>query len=190
MHKIMLLMRRDDLNDLPTYACPLDYRIRTLDPNDAGDREAWAEIEMAVGEFADPDHARATFDAWFAPDPAGWSNHGFLLEHRGIPVGTASAGQGELAGERLGRVGWVGIAPEHQGRGLAKPLLAVVLAALARDFAAAYLTTQTTSAPAVNLYLNHGFLPHLEPGEDLAGWTMIETMLNRPGLVAGLTANS
>jgi hypothetical protein len=53
------------------------------------------------------------------------------------------------------------------------------MARLARDQAKAYLTTQTTSYPAVNLYLSFGFTPYLGADSVKEGWQLLEEVLHR-----------
>jgi len=104
----------------------------------------------------------------------------FLLENRhGDAIGTATAWYGHFEGEERGRVHWVGIIPSYQGRKLSKPLLSAVMARLARDHQKAYLDTQTTSYPAVNLYLSFGFVPYLRDDSDKEGWLLMEQVLHR-----------
>lgn len=73
---------------------------------------------------------------------------------------------------------WVAIAPQAQGRGLSKPLLAAVcrrIRELGDD--RAQLGTSTWRIPAVNLYLHFGFVPHIRHDEDRAAWRGIESYL-------------
>ena len=83
-------------------------------------------------------------------------------------------------GEERGRVHWVAIEPRFQGRGLAKPLLGAVMARLAHVHRTAYLTTQTTSYRAINLYLDFGFVPYLLAASCEEGWRLTEAALRRP----------
>jgi hypothetical protein len=53
------------------------------------------------------------------------------------------------------------------------------MARLARDHQKAYLDTQTTSYPAVNLYLSFGFVPSLRDDSDKEGWLLMEHLLHR-----------
>jgi len=53
------------------------------------------------------------------------------------------------------------------------------MARLAGDHQKAYLTTQTTSYPAVNLYLSFGFTPYLGAESATEGWVLLEEVLHR-----------
>ena len=43
----------------------------------------------------------------------------------------------------------------------------------------AFLTSQTTSYQAVNMYLNYGFRPILSNEKDYEAWTLLEKTLKR-----------
>ena len=75
-----------------------------------------------------------------------------------------------------------GIAPDRQGRGLAKPLVAAAMQALKVRHGRAYLTTQTTSYKAVRIYLDFGFQPYLVDDSDARGWAILADILGEPSL--------
>ena len=83
----------------------------------------------------------------------------FVEAADGRVVGTTTAWRGEMCGERQGRIHWVAVAATHQGQGLAKVLMAAALDYMAANHERCYLTTQTTSARAIRLYLQLGFRP-------------------------------
>ena len=175
---IPLTMVRDHLDQSPSFVCPAGYAIRTFRPSDA---QSWARVEALAGEFASEDEALREFQEEFGPRSRELEDRCFLLEEsQGAVIGTAMAWDGDLAGEVRGRVHWVGIVPAYQGRGLAKPLLSTVMHRLARDHRKAFLTTQTTSYRAVNLYLNFGFMPYQTDASDVEGWRLMEEILQRP----------
>lgn len=74
---------------------------------------------------------------------------------------------------------WVGVVLEYQGRGLSKPMLSRAMEILAGHHDEFYLTSQTTSWQAVNMYLNFGFEPvRLDENYD-AAWSLMEEKLMR-----------
>jgi predicted GNAT family N-acyltransferase len=73
----------------------------------------------------------------------------------------------------------VGIVPKYQGKKLSKPLLAKSMQVLAEYHDSAYLTSQTTSYQAVNMYLNFGFEPYVTNETDIEAWKLLEEILNR-----------
>jgi len=81
----------------------------------------------------------------------------------------------------MGRVHWVAIDPEHQGRGLSKPLLSTVcntLAAMGHD--EAYLVTSSGRVAAIRLYLHFGFVPVTDAPEAAVAWAALEPILRSP----------
>jgi len=80
----------------------------------------------------------------------------FIENDHGETIATTTAWYGDLTGngEILGRIHWVGVIPAYQGRKLSKPLLSATMNILANHHSSAYLTSQTTSYQAINMYLN------------------------------------
>ena len=62
------------------------------------------------------------------------------------------------------------------------PLLAASLSRIAELHERAYLTTQTTSARAINLYLDFGFIPFETYDRCREGWQLLADVLNHPEL--------
>ncbi len=181
---IPLTMVRDHLHDVPHLVCPSGYTIRTFR---SGDEEHWARVETFAEEFASSDEALRAFVDEFGSRWGELHDRCFLLEEKeGGVIGTAMAWDGDFVGKVRGRVHWVGIIPAYQGRGLARPLLGAVLERLARDHRTCFLTTQTTSYRAVNLYLKFSFMPYLTGILDTEGWRMMEDVLQRRILPADM----
>lgn len=177
MRYISLAMLRDHLDGLPSFDCPPGFGLRTFVP---GDERHWAKIETLAGEFSGEEQALARFQQDYGDALTDLEDRCFFsVNERGTAIGTATAWRGHFAGQDRGRVSWVGIAPAYQGLKLAKPLLAAVMHRLARDERTAYLTTQTTSFRAVNLYLDFGFVPYATHGESEEGWRLMEEVLGR-----------
>jgi GNAT superfamily N-acetyltransferase len=177
MKYVPLEMVRKSMDHLPFFSCPTGYTIRTFVP---GNERLWAEIEAEAGEFDTAEDAVAHFDSELGAFADELEDRCFfLLDPHGNAIGTATAWYGTFAGEVRGRAHWVGIIPSHQGKKLSKPLLSVVMTRLAEDHKKAYLTTQTTSYPAVNLYLSFGFTPYLATGSAVEGWVLLEEVLHR-----------
>jgi ribosomal protein S18 acetylase RimI-like enzyme len=175
--RISLEMVHDHLDHFPYFLCPSDYTIRTFV---RGDERLWARIETEAGEFVSREQALERFQAEFGPFLREMEDRCYLLEDRhGEAIGTATAWSGYFAGEKRGRVHWVGIVPSYQGKKLSKTLLSAVMARLAKEYQKGYLTTQTTSYQAVNLYLNFGFVPFLGSDVSREGWLLMEQVLQR-----------
>jgi ribosomal protein S18 acetylase RimI-like enzyme len=81
-----------------------------------------------------------------------------------------------------GRVHWVGIKPEFQGKGLAKPLVSEVMDIIKKYHSKAYLTTQTESYKAIKIYLDFGFKPFIKDETCPKAWKMLADFLKHPNL--------
>jgi GNAT superfamily N-acetyltransferase len=175
---IRLTMFRPDLLNIPEAALPEGYSIRHFQP---GDEAHWAYIEQAAGEFKTTEAAREHFEREFGSDIAAMRQRClFLVDAQGQPVGTTTAWSGLWDGETIGRIHWVAIVPEHQGKKLSKPLLSAALQTMAAYHTQAYLTTQTTSYKAVGMYLNYGFAPVMKTPTCADGWKLMEQLLGKP----------
>jgi len=179
MQHIKLQMIRKNLNDIPKHELPAGYSFKLFEP---GDEQLWANIETRVDEFKTETDALERFGREFGDrlDEMG-DRCLFLMNAGGEAVGTATAWYGDLEGDGnvRGRIHWVGIVPEYQGRGLSKPLLGEAMEILAAFHDAAYLTSQTTSWQAVNMYLNFGFRPVRLDDDYEAAWSLLEEKLGR-----------
>ena len=106
----------------------------------------------------------------------------FLLSHAGDAVGTATAWFDDaFEGARWGRVHWVAILPEFQGRGLGSVLMTAVCRRLHElGHGRAFLRTAVNRIPAVRLYLRFGFEPHPRNAEEERLWLEILARLGQP----------
>ncbi|MHC4887490.1 MAG: GNAT family N-acetyltransferase [Planctomycetota bacterium] len=164
-------MERDGLEDLPTFLCPDGFSIRFFEP---GDEEAWVALYRLADRYntITPD----LFRREFAGDTANLVRRmQFLLSPKDEVVGTSTAWYDDIDGYTdRGRIHWVAIHPDWQGRGLSKPLLSANLAVL-RDLGhrSAYLMTSTPRIPAITLYLNFGFRPAIRTAEEQQAWQSV-----------------
>jgi ribosomal protein S18 acetylase RimI-like enzyme len=81
-----------------------------------------------------------------------------------------------------GRVHWVGIDPDYQGKGLAKPLVSKTMEIIKERHDKCYLTTQTESFKAIKIYLDFGFVPYLKDETCEKAWKMMADLLKHPAL--------
>ncbi|UYZ21772.1 GNAT family N-acetyltransferase [Mesobacillus jeotgali] len=169
MQRLPLIMAHS-LSNIPSYPLPEPYKIRSFKQ----DEEKWATILTKAGEFDSIDTGLERFRQEFVPYPDAVRQRVFFIEDEtGQAIGTASAWFGELNGEEMGRIHWVGIVPEHQGKKLAKPLLTFLLQQLASMYGKAYLKTQTTNLKAINAYLNLGFEPYIKDEREETIWEQV-----------------
>lgn len=175
--KISLTMQRPNLLDIPDNPLPEGYSVRTFRP---GDETSWARIECAAGEFTTEEEALRHFQQEFGGRVAEMGDRClFIIDEQSAPIGTTTGWYGAFEGSIIGRIHWVAVVPEHQGKKLSKPLLSQALSTLSQFHDRAYLTTQTTSYKAVGMYLNYGFVPVLRHAECEEGWQMIGRLLGR-----------
>lgn len=152
-----VFMMRDDLENVSHFDWPQGFSIR---PFEAGDDQTWWEIH----ELADPlqAHRLGTHRQFFGDDfDQLRARQYFIVSPDGQPIGTATAW---LDSAELGRVHWVAIVPEFQGRGLAKPLISHILERLRElGHARAILDTSSQRPRAISLYKKFGFVEIPDP---------------------------
>lgn len=169
---VPLTMIRDNLEGIPSYRLPSGYSLREYR---SGDEEHWRQIHLLADLYSEisPDLFAREF-----------GSEGRVLADRQLYVldpdlqviGTATAWfDDDFQGRQYGRVHWVAIVPQYQGRGLAKPLMAAVCRRL-RDLGheRAYLRTSSARIPAIRLYLRFGFIPSLDGVPARSLWRRLE----------------
>jgi ribosomal protein S18 acetylase RimI-like enzyme len=147
---IRVTMVLEDLGRVPAYPLPAGHSVRLYRP---GDEQLWLSIQSAADQYnaIRPE----LFARQFGLDPAPLTKRQFfLMAGPDTAIGTATAWfDNDFHGRPYGRIHWVAIIPEFQGRGLAKPLMSAVcrrLQELGHD--RAYLTTSTARVAAIRLY--------------------------------------
>lgn len=183
---IDLLLERIDLENIPEYELPEGYRFVFYQP---GDREAWIAIEQSAKELQSHEHGVKVWEQYYGSVEDTLHDRMIFIENaQGEKVATATAyydQNGELPPER-GQVHWVAVRRDHQGKGLAKPLISQVLKVMKqRGHTEAMLHTQTTTWVAVKLYLDFGFRPMAEnAAKNRDGWRIIRALTDHPALAA------
>jgi len=177
-----VLMVKPNPAEYPDYTLPGGY---TLCPYRQGMVEDWAELQLMSEQFDSLEEARSYFAREFLAFPDELSAKClFVKDSAGSVVATASIWRGEHFGRTLQRIHWVAVHPGHQGKGLAKALLAQTLNLYNKlgytDFV--YLTTQTWSYKAINLYLQFGFEPYL--GSRPTRWSGTDEQFDRDKVTA------
>ncbi|MBS4209979.1 GNAT family N-acetyltransferase [Bacillus sp. FJAT-50079] len=179
MKRISVKMVRKNLLDIPQFSLPEGFTIRLFRK---GDEHHWARIETSVDEFINEEAALERFNKEFGPYIDEMTSRCLFIENEhGEPIATTTAWYGDVNGdgEIAGRIHWVGVVPEYQGRKLSKPLLSAAMNILADHHSKAYLTSQTTSYQAINMYINYGFEPDLTLPNSQEAWSLLEDVLNR-----------
>lgn len=172
---VRVVMTRGTLENLAEAPLPPGFTLRWYAP---GDEAHWLRIHRAADRLnvIRPE----LFPEQFGNDPALLGQRQcYALSPEGEVVGTASAWFDDaFEGGRWGRVHWVAVLPEFQGRGLGGALLGAVcrrLRELGHD--RAYLTTSAARLPAIALYLKFGFEPRIRGAAEAALWREIYARL-------------
>lgn len=164
-------MFRPTLEDLPVFALPAGFSLRTYQ---SGDENAWVAIHLQADRWN-----RVTLETFwreFGNDVGPLAARQFYLcDAVGTPIGTATGWfNAAYYGQPWGRIHWVALLPEYHGRGLAKPLLAAACWRM-RELGhnQAYLVTSSARIPAINLYRSFGFAPEIHTPDDEMVWSQI-----------------
>lgn len=174
---INITMIRENLDDIPQFALCEPFAIRRYEP---GDENVWTDIHLKADRYntITPD----LFAKQFGSDVQVLRERQcYLCKADARAIGTASAWfDDNYNGQRSGRVHWVAIVPEMQGKGLSKPLLAAVCNRLKElGHERACLGTSTARIPAVSLYLKFGFVPEIKDNNDVKAWKDVEEKLGK-----------
>jgi GNAT superfamily N-acetyltransferase len=175
---ISVHMIRDGLDNIPNYPLPPGYSTRWYRP---GDERLWVDIQARSDRYNEI--TLALFVKAFGLDPQPLAERQcFLCNAQGEVIGTATAWfDDDYCGQPYGQLHWVAIVPQAQGRGLAKPLLSIVLNRMAElGHTRCYLGTSTARVPAINLYTKFGFVPHIRSADDLAVWREMQRWIKEP----------
>jgi GNAT superfamily N-acetyltransferase len=165
---IGVLMICPDPAQYPRVDLPPSYTFYRYEP---GLEQAWGRLQVDSGQSDSQEKAEALFTREFLADPAAAAQRCFFVlgpDHQ--VVGTASLWFGDHFGTRQERVHWVTVAAAEQGRGIAKALLTRLFDCYHELGCTGqiYLTTQTWSYRAINLYTRFGFVPYR--GDKPPGW--------------------
>lgn len=180
-------MERDSLDEFPRVPLPAGYRLRAYRP---GDEAHWIAMQQAAEPFF------TVADDLFEKEYGGHRSElpgrmVFVETDAGDVVATASAWWEDKynAPSPRGRVHWVVVRPDHQGRGLTKPMMTAVLERMAARHDSAMLGTSSGRVWAVKVYLDYGFHPvpaELETPEILQAWQDVQSVLQHPALAPWL----
>ncbi|MDA0991192.1 MAG: GNAT family N-acetyltransferase [Verrucomicrobia bacterium] len=158
---------RPNLQNVPAFAIPDGLSLKTYSP---GCEAWWREIhdDVAPNFYS----GGAVFTKYFGSDPEVLGQRMVFFCDGSRPIATATAWyENGDDGESWGRVHFVAVVRDWQGRGVSKALLSDCCARLKHlGHTRACLHTQPARLPAINLYLQFGFLPQLRTPEETAIW--------------------
>ena len=183
-------MVRDGFDDVPDFALPAGYRFRGFrDSDDA----VWTALQRAAEPFFDI--ADGLFEEQYGPQRAALPERMWFVESdAGQSVASISAwweNEPPTPQDR-GRIHWVVVHPEHQGRGLSKAMMTKAMTRLAQSHSGAVLGTSSGRPWAVKVYLDFGFLPdtaELVKPEILQAWRDVQSVIGHPVLERILARN-
>ena len=165
---IGVLMTCQNVTGYPRCPLPAGYELRMYEP---GMEKDWAVLQASVEHMDTPEEALARFSEELAPDQDTLRNRAFFVySPSGKLAASAILWYGNHFGRTLARVHWVAVAPEEQGKGLCKALMTILMDLYHRCSLTGgiYLTSQTWSYKALNIYRQFGFKPYIGPQP--SGW--------------------
>jgi len=174
---LRVTMVLENLDSIPTFDLPAPYAIR---PYQADDETAWTQIHIHSDDLnpITPE----LFSQQFGSDPGLLrARQLYLVNEPGLPIGTGTAWfNPDFQGRNFGRVHWLAIVPEYQGRGLGKALLSLICRRLVElGHEEAYLTTSFQRIKAIRLYLNFGFKPLISSSQEQEAWNELRDRIGR-----------
>lgn len=183
MEFIHVSMVRPDMANIPQHALPAGFSFRFYRP---GDADTWVRIwQEAESILRLHPIDRPLFDKEFGTDlPAMEKRCLFVVAPDGREVGTTTAWyDNEYAGKSWGRIHWVAISSDYQGKGLAKPMMTEAMNLMKRlGHGRAVLGTQTPRLAAIKLYLDFGFTPDMTTPDAARAWKLVQDVLHHPAL--------
>jgi len=157
-----LKMVRKAGTPIPDFPLPEGFKYTYFQE---GDEMDWARIETSVDEFDSEFAALLRFKEDFMPHVEELNRRCLFIETEdGEKVATANAWWSYVENERRAWLHWVSVAAGYQGLGLGKAIVSKVTRLLMEiegdvDF---YLSTQTWSYKAINIYKKCGYEPTAE----------------------------
>lgn len=181
-------MVRGHLHAIPEYALPAGYIVRMYREGDAA---TWTALQMAAEPFITV--TPALFDSQYGDALDALPVRMFFIEtESGEPAASISAWweTDRFNPQERGRIHWVVVHPDHQRRGLTKPMMTLAMQRLAQFHSAAMLGTHTSRPWAIKVYLDFGFLPDaaelIAKPEVATAWRALQAYLKHPILAAAL----
>jgi GNAT superfamily N-acetyltransferase len=175
-----IFLIRQNLENIPDFPLPEPFTMRNYV---IGDEENWFNIYKAADKYNKI--YSSMFKEYFGADEVKLGRRQFYIcNESDEAIATATSWYNpDYHGVHIGRVHWVAVHPDYQGRGLAKPLLSSVLLRLkGLGHHKCYLRTLHVRTPAIRLYLSYGFRPDIRSNEDRRIWEEINERFKSAGL--------
>lgn len=172
-----LHMLRPHLQDLPAFALPEGYGLRTFRE---GDGANWVRI---IAESFNADPATLSFETTMRDSPAFRPERIFFITCGDEPVATASAYYSPEFLPDAGMVHYVGALNGHTGKRLGYMVVLATLQQMVREGRRrAWLSTDDFRLPAIKTYLNLDFEPLLIHENQRERWPAVFVKLGMPDL--------
>ena len=191
---IGVIMEKRDTFDYPRYSLPNGFEFSLFRQ---GFERQWAELQLEAGLADTLEDAESVFRHEFLYGKSiDWTNRDkeavlpenteecpcfnemcrrmvFVVDGSGNLAGTGALWKGDIFGTERQRLHWIAVKPEHQGKGIAKAIVARLLDTYNRLGYSkyVYLTSQTWSYKALGIYMNFGFTPYM--GEKPEKWKSV-----------------
>lgn len=181
---ITVYMISKNLKAPEQFKLPKGYKYRFF--NRKTGREDWCRVTLKTDLFNKIDEAYKTFDDEFAPFLSEMERRCiFLIDTKKDKIiGTITAWYTNIAGRDYGKIHWVGIDEDYQGKGLGKCMINYGVAHLATMHDIGKLGTQAFRLAAIKRYLTCDFVPWIRKAEDEGEWDRVEKLINHEGLRA------
>lgn len=158
-----VIMIKYDTENYPRYSFPEGFYITGYKP---GYEYEWAAVELEEEDLAPLERGVEVFKKTFMSEPDMlYDRCLFVIDGRRDRVAAVlSLWRGSLGSDAPRcRIHWVATRAEYQGLGLIKAALTYVFDLYHRlsETGYIYLTTQTESYKAINIYKKFGFLPYM-----------------------------
>lgn len=180
--RYFVLRLEGNIAQLPVLPLPEGYHFSLYQP---GDQKDWIAIEQSAREFTSYEQGVAGWNRFYQ-DRDDFLKHRmvFVCNAKGEKIGTATAYDG--GAPDTGRLHWVAIRREDQGKGIAKPMLCRVFDMMRQiGYTKCLINTQTTTWVALKVYMDLGFRPTKESLlESPEGWKIIKRLTQHPALAS------
>lgn len=162
---IGVLMTNRTPDSYPRCPLPEGYTLREYAPGVGMERD-WAALQLSVEHFETMEAALDQFEKELAPDAETLKKRGvFIYAPDGTLAASALLWYGDLFDRTIARVHWVAVLPEHQGKGLCKAAMTLLMDLYHECglTGGIYLSSQTWSYKALGIYRQFGFKPYTGP---------------------------
>lgn len=183
-----VIMIKHDMDTYPRYSFPEGFYITGYRK---GFEKEWAAIELEQQELGSLERAEEIFRNEFILHPEWLAERCLFIvdKYNDKVAAVISLWMGTLVDEPHNRVHWIATREAYQGLGLIKAAFTYIMDLYHKlgGKGYTYLTTQTWSYKAVNIYQKFGFVPYMgelhpknadfDYGKHAAAWRIIDENL-------------